>query len=142
MGRCYNSVVVGASAGRVWETIRDFHQLDWGAGVVTQLDVVGDKGGGEVGAGRVLNGVFHETLLSVDNDERSFTYSIDDGPGPVAKDAVSNYIGQVRVLPVTDTDHAFVEWESTYVSDDPTAVRDFCDPIYHALLQSLCQHLG
>lgn len=137
MGRCYNSTVVDASCATVWDAIRDFHDLGWAAGVVTKVDIVGDKKGDEVGAGRVLNDAFHETLLTLDDTTRSFTYSIDDGPGPVAAEAVSNYVGKVRVLPITDSDRAFVEWESTYESHDDAAVGELCNPIYHALLQTL-----
>ena len=63
-------------------------------------------------------------------------YSIDDGPDAVSKDKVSGYIGQVRVFPVTDQDHTFVEWSSTW-TDSSGGVKEFCDPIYKALLDAL-----
>ena len=53
---------------------------------------------------KVLNGVFHETLLALDDEERTFSYSIDDGPEAVSKENVQGYIGEVRVFPVTDDD--------------------------------------
>ena len=122
MGRCYNSAVINAPSQIVWEKIRNFHDLAWAAGVVTKTAVVGDLKGDEIGAKRILNDVFHETLLSLDDEDRTFSYRIDDGPGPVAKDAVKNYVGAVRVLPITENNTTFVEWQSTYESADDRAV--------------------
>jgi len=137
MGKCYNSVVIDASVDKVWQIINNFHDLSWGDKVVTKVDIVGDVSGTKVGAKRILNGAFHETLLSIDNDNLSFTYSIDDGPDPVAKEAVTNYVGRVSLSPVTDSGKTFIEWVSTYESDDDGAVGDFCNPIYAGLLESL-----
>lgn len=142
MGQCYNSCVVPRPADHVWRTLRNFHDLAWAAGVVTRADRVGDLPGDRPGARRVLNGAFHETLLTLDDAARTFSYSIDDGPGPVAKDAVRNYVGTVRVAPVTDSDASFVEWISTYESADPAAVGALCNPVYQALLGALKKHLG
>ena len=55
------------------------------------------------------NDAFHETLQTMDDDEREFTYTIDDGPGPVAKEVVQNYVGRVRVIPITENDTSFVD---------------------------------
>ena len=139
---CYNSTVVPAHVDDVWEALRSFHDLGWAGGVITQVDVVGDVPDGQVGAQRILNEAFHETLRSLDDANHTFTYSIDDGPGPVARDAIANYVGKVRAVAVTDTDATFVEWVSDYESADPAAVREFCDPIYQALLQALKAHFA
>lgn len=137
MGQCYNSTVIDATVDKVWEMINNFHELSWGDKVVTKVDVVGDIPGTEVGAKRILNDAFHETLLSIDSGGFSFSYSIDDGPGPVSKDSVSNYVGRVSLSPVTDSGKTFIEWVSTYESDSDSAVGDFCNPIYAGLLSSL-----
>lgn len=137
MGKCYNSTVIDASIENVWEMIRNFHDLSWADKVITNVDVVGELSGTEVGAKRILNEAFHETLLTVDNKNFSFAYSIDDGPGPVSKEAVSNYVGKVSLYPITDSGKTFIEWVSTYESDSASAVGDFCNPIYAGLLSSL-----
>ena len=142
MGRCYNSIVIEAPAEKVWSTIQDFHNLDWGSEVITQVDNPTGKSGNEVGAKRVLNGVFHETLTAFDADAMTFSYSIDDGPEPVASNMVSNYVGTVRIRPVTNSNHTFIEWESTYESNSDDAIAEFCNPIYAALLAALKRHLG
>ncbi|WP_447971396.1 SRPBCC family protein [Nitrospira sp. M1] len=142
MGNCYNSVIVNASCETVWKVLREFHDLSWAAGVVTQVEKVGEVDGDQVGAQRILNGAFHETLVLIDDRERTFMYRIDDGPGPVSKSAVNNYIGAARVLPITENDTAFVEWQSTYDSPNDTAVGELCNPIYQALLNSLKKHFS
>lgn len=140
MGQCYNTTIIKAPADQVWAVVRDFHDMSWAEPVIESLEPVGDRAGTEPGAGRVLNGVFHETLQSIDEDSRTFAYSIDHGPGPVHREAVDNYRGILKVFPVTDSGQAFVEWQSLYDSDDPDAVAEFCDPIYQALLKALRSH--
>lgn len=137
MGRCYNSTTIKAQDDYVWSLVRDFYEMSWAKGVITRVDTVGEIAPDQPGAKRVLNEVFHETLVELNDDEKYFVYSIDDGPGPVSKKVVSNYLGRVRVTPVTSTGETFVEWSSSFVSEDDAAVRDFCDPIYYALLQTL-----
>lgn len=137
---CYNSAVVNAKPGKVWDTLKDFHDLSWSKNVVENVEAVGEKSGTEPGAKRVLNGAFHETLLSVDDESKTFSYSIDDGPGAVSKDNVSGYVGSVTVYPVTDAGTSFVEWKSDWESEKEESVAELCNPIYHALLQDLKAH--
>ena len=137
MGKCYNSITIAAPASEVWAALRKFHDMSWAEGVITSCVAVGDTPADQVGAQRVLNDAFHETLRSVDDASRRFTYTIDDGPGPVSKGAVNNYVGDVHVAPITENDTSFVEWQSSYDSADESAVGEFCNPIYVALLTAL-----
>lgn len=133
---CYNSAIIDAPVEKVWNTIKDFHNLDWGKGVVETTEPKGSKKGNEVGASRVLNGVFHETLTELNPGRWQFKYSIDDGPGPLAKSAVQNYVGEVQLFPVTDSGKTFLLWTSSFESKDEKAVVDFCNPIYQGLLKA------
>ncbi len=149
MGKCYNSIVVNAPADEVWQALRNFHDMSWAPNVVTGIDAVGDFRADQIGARRVLNGVFQETLLGLNDLERELVYSIDDGPGAVSREAVSNYVGRVSVKPVTagigagnGQTAAFVQWTSSYDSADDSAVGELCNPIYQALLQALQQHFN
>lgn len=139
---CYNSVVVDAPIDEVWDAIRDFHKLDWGQPFITSVTAVGDVPGDQIGAKRVLNGAFEETLRELDDHKRRLTYSIDDGPEPVSESSVSNYIGAIELLPVTADNTTFVQWTSAYESDDPQLVADFCNSIYAALLACLRDHFA
>jgi len=140
MGQTYQSVVINAPADTVWNAIRDFHDLSWAPNVVTQVDKVGERKGDEAGAGRVLNDAFEETLLELDDTDRRFAYSIDDGPSPVSKADVRNYVGRVAVRPVTADDAAFVEWSSGWEGGDESAA-EFCHGIYTALLADMKKSL-
>ena len=139
---CHHSTVVPATTAEVWKTIRNFHDLSWGEPVITSVEAVGQIAGDQVGAKRILNSAFHETLTALDDEHQLFTYTIDDGPGPVSKNSVSGYIGTVRLHPVTDDNTTLVEWKSEYESSEPNAVADFCNPIYVGLLAALKDHFG
>ena len=101
---------------------------------------MGDKKGTEVGAIRILNDAFHETLLEVNANEHRIRYSIDDGPSPVSASEVKNYVGQIQLKPVTLDGNTFVEWSSAWESSSEEA-RDFCHQIYVALLKALAEQV-
>lgn len=140
MGHTYQSIVINAGAGKVWDAIRNFHDMGWAPNVITDVRTVGDGKAGEPGAKRVLNGVFHETLIELKDDDRTFAYSIDDGPPPVSKSEISNYVGRVAVHPVTEGagagGAAFVEWSSSWNRNDQ-ATSEFCHGVYVALLNDM-----
>lgn len=141
---CYNAAVVNASSDTVWNALRDFHDFSWAPNVVEDVTPVGDAGKHEVGARRVLNNAFHETLHALDDETRYLKYSIDDGPGPTSKDAVSGYFGEVRVLPLTvpgDPEQCVVVWTSKWATEEG-GVEEFCDPVYRALLGDMQAHFA
>lgn len=139
MGQTHQSITINAPAERVWRTIRNFHDMSWAPNVITQMEAIGDIPGDKVGAMRLLNGVFHETLLEFDEARRTLAYRIDDGPSPVSRNEVKNYVGRVRVQP-TATNGALVEWSSTWEQNDQPAY-DFCHGIYLALLADMKKSL-
>ncbi|NIQ02982.1 MAG: SRPBCC family protein [Nitrospinaceae bacterium] len=136
MGKTYQTTVIQAPVDQVWNKIRNFHDMSWASGVVEKCEAVGEHAGDQIGARRVLNGVFHETLVEFSDLENSFKYRIDDGPGPVSKDAVKDYIGAVRLIPVTDENTCLIEWSSRWESPTDDAC-DFCHNIYLSLFDSL-----
>jgi len=139
MPTCYQSIIVSAPIEKVWDKVRNFHDMSWADQVITQCDAVGNVSATELGAKRILNNAFHETLLECNDNEYRVRYSIDDGPSPVSVEEVQNYIGQIQLKPVTLSNETFVEWSSTWESSSEEA-REFCHQIYVALLQSLAQH--
>ncbi len=139
---CYNSVVINAPAEEVWDVLKDFHELSWSKNVVEKVEIVGNKSSNEIGAKRVINDAFQETLLAIDNDAKKFQYSIDDGPGPVSKDNVQGYVGEVTVFSVSENNSSFVLWTTEWKSSGEGGVAEMCNPIYHALLQDLKSHFS
>jgi|GEM_PF-2200859 len=96
MPKCYQSIVIAAPIELVWETVKNFHDFSWAAGVIDSCEAVGNIGGTEIGAKRVLNGAFQETLLEYNETAHRVRYSIDDGPSPVSVQEVKNYIGTLQ----------------------------------------------
>ena len=107
MGGTNQEIEINAPVDMVWQAIRDFHNMGWAPNVITNLETVGDK---------------------------TFTYSIDDGPSPVSKDDVNNYIGRVAVEGAGEGTR--VEWTSNWENNDEAA-QDFCSGIYNALLNDM-----
>lgn len=135
---CFNSIVINAPIEKVWEKIKDFHDFSWAPNVVTKCEAIGNKSGTEVGAKRILNDVFHETLVGFNEEEHRFQYSIDDGPSPVSKDNVKNYIADVHLIPITNSNTTFIEWASSWESaSNSEETTSFCNPIYAAILNDL-----
>jgi len=138
MPSTFQSKDVNASISDVWTKFNNFHYLSWAPNVITSVDKVGDIDGGTVGAKRILNNAFHETLVEINPDEYMLKYSIDDGPSPVSKEEVSNYYGVVKLSPATGGDGTHVEWSSSWESNVEDAV-EFCHGIYVALLNELAR---
>jgi hypothetical protein len=107
----------------------------------TSCEFVGNTAGTEVGAKRVLNGAFHETLQEVDESEHRMRYSIDEGPAPVSSSEVSNYIGEIKLTPVTMQDTTLIEWSSSWDSKEEKAVS-FCHNIYVAIMGDLAETMS
>ena len=137
MGKCYNSIVVKAPIDKVWAKVRNFHDLSWAEGVIEKCEAVGSLKGDEVGNKRVLNGVFHETLKELSDDKHRIQYKVEDGPPPLDKDGVTNFIGMLTLREITADSSTFAEWISRYQSPDDAKVAEFCNPIYTALLAAL-----
>lgn len=127
---------IDAPVSDVWHKFENFHDLSWAPKVVPSVDKVGNIDGHEVGAKRILNHAFHETLVDIDPQQHRLKYSIDDGPSPVSKNEVSNYYGVVELSPIDNGARTHVEWTSSWDSNSDEAVR-FCHGIYVALLDAL-----
>ena len=131
---------IDASISEVWTKFNNFHDLSWALNVITKVEKVGSIDGGEVGATRILNNAFHETLVEIDHDKYRLKYSIDDGPSPVSKEEVSNYYGVVTLSPADEGNRTHVEWSSSWESNVEDAV-EFCHGLYVALLNELAESL-
>ena len=132
---CCNSTVLSAPIDDVWPVLRDFHDMSW-ASMIESLEKVGDTGGTEAGAKRILNGAFEKTLIELDDEGHTVRYSIDNGPGGVSPDHVQGFVGVLQAYPVTDQSGTFVLWTSSWASGGEET-QAFCDPIYQSFLTDL-----
>ena len=106
--RTYQSIKVAARAGQVWPTVHDFHDFSWST-TITSCETIGSKLGDVVGAQRLLNGAFAETLVEHNDGTYTMRYSIDDGPNPVSAGDVKEYIGHPKPRPITHDNTTFAE---------------------------------
>ena len=75
MPKVYNSIIVPAPIDEVWSRIRDFHDFSWAPSLVTSCEKVGEGDGSTVGARRLLNGIFLDTLIAYSAIDRRMMYS-------------------------------------------------------------------
>ena len=136
MPHVYNSIVVNAPIAEVWTRIADFHDFSWAPSVIQQCDKVGDKSGTAVGARRLLNGKFLDTLIAYSALDHRIMYSIDYGPSPISPTDISNYVGNLHLLPITSEKKTFVEWSGSWEARTTDAVT-YMNDIYVALLRDL-----
>ena len=130
------SIDINAPISDIWNKLNDFHHFSWAPNVITKIEKVGPADGNQIGARRVLNDLFHETLIELDNNNYFMKYSIDDGPSPISKNDVSNYFGMIKLSTTDDPTHTYVSWSSSWESNSDEAVG-FCHNIYVALLNDL-----
>ncbi len=136
MQATYQTAIIPAPVSEVWKQFSDFHAFPFSKSVITKIEKVGDKPGTEIGAKRILNDAFHETLVEYKPDEYKLSYSIDDGPSPVSKQEVANYIGVIQLSKDPEGNGTLVEWSSSWNANTEDAV-EFCHGIYVALLKEL-----
>ena len=112
MARSYYSIVLENPAAEVWATIRAFDSYAW-AGVPSETTNEAGKAGDQVGGVRRITAgdrVIRQVLLAHSDLERSYTYALCDPP-PFP---VRNHVATIRVLPVVESNQAFVEWWATF----------------------------
>jgi hypothetical protein len=139
MGDCNNKIEINSPITEVWKTISNFHDMSWAGNVIINVSKVGDKEGTEIGARRVLNGIIYETLNNFDPNEFTFSYSIDQGSGPISS-FVSNYNVVVNLTSLEGG--TLVEWRSSFESENDNDTTGFLNPIYSSMLKALKKTLS
>ncbi|MDE0697868.1 MAG: SRPBCC family protein [Boseongicola sp.] len=138
------STVLDAPAEAVWAVIRDFNGHDqWHPAVAEShiergypSDMVGCVRNFRLESGANLR----EQLLTLSDLEQTFSYCLLDTPVPLF-----NYVAHVRLLPVTDGDRTYWEWESRF--DTPAGRASELselvgDGIYAAGFEAIRTHMG
>ena len=136
MPKVYNSIIVAAPIERVWSRICDFHEFSWAPSVIVSCEKVGKGDGYTVGAKRLLNGLFLDTLIAYSAIEKRMMYSMDEGPPPVSSQEIQEYVGNLHLLPLTADNTTFVEWSGSWEAGTPAAV-EYMNKVYRSLLRDL-----
>jgi hypothetical protein len=145
MPKPYASGIVPASADQVWELVKQFNGLPGWLPPITASEIEGGGSGQEVGSVRRLtlgeDGQVSEILLTMDDDDRSYTYAFtDSGPFPVR-----SYRSTIRVAPITSTGQSFVEWWAWFDSDaehEQQMIDTYANGVYGAGIEGLVKHFG
>ncbi|MEU4563528.1 SRPBCC family protein [Actinoplanes sp. NPDC023936] len=139
MTRAYVSAVVPAEAAEVWAVVRDFGGL---AGWHPQIARSEITSGGDPAAVGVVRSVrfaaarigTEERLVTLDDVSRTLGYEVAEHPFPARRIAAV-----MRVSPVTDSGHTFVEWWADLdvdAADEPDSAG-FVTGLYGAGLAAL-----
>lgn len=143
MVRVIRSTILNAPVDAVWNVIRDFNGHDqWHPAVATSRIERGNPSDmvGCVRRFRLEDGSeLREQLLTLSDIEQCFSYCLLDTPIPLF-----NYVAHCRLVPVTDGDVTFWEWESRF--DTPQGQeQDLAglvgDSIYSAGFKAVRDHM-
>ncbi len=144
MARVYVSSVIGASAARVWERVRDFNGMPKWHPRIRDSRIEDALPSDKVGCIRnfhLQNGDnLREQLLGLSDYDMFQTYAILDSPMPL-----TDYIATLRLTPVTEGDRCFTEWSAEF-SCAPEAEDDLVSGIGGNVFQggfdALKRHFG
>ncbi|MEE9274305.1 MAG: SRPBCC family protein [bacterium] len=139
MAHVYVSTVLDTPIDKVWEAVRDFGALMNWHPAVKDSSIEGGEPGDKVGCIRKLilpdGGAIREKLLSISDEERSFSYSILESPMPI-----ENYVSTFRLREITDGGRTFAEWHSEFdvaPENEKAMVELVAGPIYQDGFDSL-----
>ncbi|MEM7429087.1 MAG: SRPBCC family protein [Pseudomonadota bacterium] len=144
MVKVVKSTIMNASCDDVWAVLRDFNGHDEWHPAVADSAIERGHSSDKVGCVRRFHledgSELREQLLTLSDLEQTFSYCLLDTPVPLL-----NYVAHVRLIPVTDGDRTFWEWESRF--DTPEGREDELaalvgEGIYQAGFEAIREHMG
>lgn len=144
MVKVLKSTIVDAPVEAVWEILRDFNGHDSWHPAVRDSAIERNLASDKIGCVRRFHlqdgSELREQLLTLSDLETTFSYCLLDTPVPLF-----NYVAHVRLMPVTDGDRTFWEWESRF--DTRESERDAMatlvgEGIYEAGFAAIKDHMG
>ena len=143
MPQITESTVVGTPASEVWALLRDFAAIgDWHP-VLPSAEI--ENGPADrVGSVRIfpLAGGHQETLIALDDQQRKIAFTFADYAAGLP---VRSYASTITALPVTLTDHTYVESSSRFdcdEADENKAIAAIRDGVLVPGLKALEQRFG
>ena len=143
MPHIVKSTILDAPTGAVWQVLRDFNGHDrWHPAVATSA-IERAQSSDKIGCIRRFKlkdgSELREQLLALSDLEQTFSYCLLDTPIPMF-----NYVAHVRLLPVTDGDRTFWQWESRFTTrpeDREGITQMVAEQIYQAGFEAVRHHL-
>ena len=144
MPKVLRSTVMEAPCEAVWDVLRDFNGHDRWHPAVAESQGERGRASDEVGCVRAFRlgsgEELREKLLTLSDADMAFTYCLLETPIPLL-----NYVAHVRLLPVTDGDLTFWEWESRFdapAGRGPELAALVGEGIYEAGFAAVRSHMG
>jgi hypothetical protein len=138
------STIIEAPVEQVWAVLRDFNGHDQWHPAVADSTIERAWQPDRVSCVRRFHlkdgAELREQLLTLSDLDMSFSYCLLDTPIPLF-----NYVAHVRLLPVTDGDHTFWQWECgfTTLPGEEQAMKTMVEEtIYQAGFDAIRRHLG
>ena len=139
MPRVVRSTVLDVPVDVAWSEIRDFNGHERWHPAIAESRIERGEAVDRVGCVRAFRlkdgGQLRERLLTLSDLEMTYSYCLMETPIPLF-----NYVSHVRLLPVTDGDRTFWQWEGRFDtprgrSDELTAMvgRDIYEAGFEAM---------
>jgi hypothetical protein len=113
--RVIRSTIIDAPVDRLWSVLRDFNGHDQYHPIVATSAIERGYSADKVSCVRRFTlkdgSELREQLLSLSDLEMSMSYCLLDTPIPLF-----NYVAHVRLLPVTDGNRSFWQWEGRFTT--------------------------
>lgn len=144
MVKVLRSTILEAPIEAVWELLRDFNGHDRWHPAVTTSQIERGRDADRVGCVRRFKlgdgSELREQLLALSDVDASYSYCLLETPVPLF-----NYVSHVRLIPVTDGDHTYWQWEgkfSTFPEQKEDLARLVGDDIYQAGFDAIRAEMG
>lgn len=116
MVRVLKSTIIPASCDQVWAILREFNGFDRWHPEFKSSQIERNEDDDRVGCTRKFRladgSELRERLLALSDAEQSFSYCLLETPLPLF-----NYVAHARLVPVTDRDQTYWEWEGRFTTE-------------------------
>ena len=144
MVKVLRSTILEAPIEAVSDLLRGFNGHDRWHPAVTTSQIERGREADRVGCVRKFRladgSELREQLLSLSDADARYSYCLLDTPVPLF-----NYVSHVRLIPVTDSDHTYWQWESsfsTFAEDREEMARMVGEDIYQAGFEAIRAEMG
>ena len=144
MPKVVKSTIMDAPIEEAWAVLRDFNGHESWHPAIADSQIERGYPADKVGCVRRFHladgSELREQLLTLSDLETCFSYCLLETPVPLF-----NYVAHVRLIPVTDGDRTFWQWESrfdTRTGEAEQMSRLVGEQIYEAGFAAVKQHMG
>jgi len=144
MPKVVKSTILDAPIDAAWDVLRDFNGHESWHPAIADSQIERGYPADKVGCIRRFHLVdgseLREQLLTLSDLETCFSYCLLETPVPLF-----NYVAHVRLIPVTDGDRTFWQWESRFdvrAGEDEAMSKLVGEQIYEAGFAAIKQHMG